>query len=125
MAMLIVFFLIFQICAFHQGVSFSLRLLPPGSPGRGMSPWVALPIKGERSGLTRLSFPAPRLSFSLYSIGEPGNSDFDFSCEIGVASLLETVAWEAGPLCATWFVPNGGGLCAPPLGPGLCCRVSA
>ena len=29
-----------------------------------MSPWVALPIKGERSGLTRLSFPAPRLSFS-------------------------------------------------------------
>ena len=70
-AMLIVFFLIFQICAFHQGVSFSLRVLPQGSPVRGIGPWVALPIKGERSGPTRLSFPALRLSFLLHSSGEP------------------------------------------------------
>ena len=39
---------------------------------------------------------------------------------IGVTCELETSTREAGPLCATWFVPVGGGLCAPPLGPGLC-----
>ena len=47
----------FQIFAFHQGVSFRFLLRPPGSPVFGISSWVALPIKGERSELTRLLFP--------------------------------------------------------------------
>ena len=51
------YFPIFRLVAFHQGVSFRFLLCPPGSPIFGISSWVALPIKGERSELTRLLFP--------------------------------------------------------------------
>ena len=110
--MLIVFF-IFQVCAFHQGVSFSLRLLPPGSPVRGMSPWVVLPIKGERSGLTRLSFPAPRLSFLLYSSGEPSIVILIFWCDRCDLRVGDKHLGSRSPVCHLVRPCRGRPMCAP------------
>ena len=90
---------------------------PPGSPVRGISPWVALPIKGERSGLTRLfSLLASCLPFLLSSQSESGEYVFSIFGAIGNACRLLTAMGCRSPCGYLVRALHGGCLCAPPFG---------
>ena len=79
--------------------------------------WVALPIKGERSGLTRLSppfvFPSLPPSANLVIV------ILIFLCDRCGQLVGDRRLGSRSPVCHL-VCPCRGGLCAPPLGPGLC-----
>ena len=110
----------FQICAFHQDVIFHF------GDSRKVRQFAALvhglffrsrgSAQDQHAFFSRPAsfFPSPLQWRTMQIV------ILIFWCDRCDLRELETSAWEAGPLCATWFVPVGGGLCAPPLGPGLC-----
>ena len=86
----------------------------------GISSWVALPIKGERSELTRLLFPPLVFVPAPFSMA---NLDSDTSkilrCDRSDLMKLETSMGSRSPVCHLVRPFWGWPMCAP-FGPGLC-----